>query len=166
MKESAKSPTPPPIVELIDPARIEEEVWNAGVDEWVREGNEPVTIPLDPRKWEALLRRRRSRLAAEQYEQAKEAQRRERTINSLLRPPKPSDVALDGKSVCDVQSAYNKGREEFSEAWNSKYQELPDAVSMAWDLYHDAEGDSEMRLRDRTPTVHDLPDDLTEVENG
>ena len=37
---------------------------------------------------------------------------------------------------------------------------------MAWDLYHDAEGDSEMRLRDRTPTVHDLPDDLTEVENG
>ena len=37
---------------------------------------------------------------------------------------------------------------------------------MAWDLYHDAEGDSEMRLRDRMPTVHDFPDDLTEIENG
>jgi AAA domain len=101
----------------------------------------------------------------EQQAKAQLAKRRQLLINSP-KPPRQSDIALDGKSICDAQNAYWKGREELSEAWNSKYQELPDAVSMAWDLYHDAEGDSEMRLRDRTPTVHDLPDDLTEVENG
>jgi AAA domain len=172
MKESAKSPTPPPIVELIDPARIEEEVWKAGVDEWEREGHDAGSVPLEPLRWDALLRRRRARLRAteimvEEEKQAKAQleKRRQLLINSP-KPPKQSDIALDGENICDAQNAYWKGREEFSEAWNSKYQELPDAVSTAWDLYHDAEGDSEMCLRDRTPTANDLPDDPTEVENG
>ena len=100
-----------------------------------------------------------------QQAKAQLQKRRQLLINSP-KPPRQSDIALDGKSICDAQNAYRKGREELSEAWNLKYQELPDAVSTAWDLLHYAEGDPEISLRARTPTVNDLPADPTEIENG
>jgi hypothetical protein len=131
--------------ELIDPARMEVDEWNAGVDEWVREGHDPSTVPEERPKWEALLRRRAARLKEQQLK-AQYEYRRQFEIKSL-RPPKPSDTVLDGKGVCDAQNAYQKGREELSEAWNLKYQELPDAVSMAWDVYHYAGGEPEIRLQ-------------------
>jgi AAA domain len=179
----AMSPLPP-IVELVDPAtandddlldpaRMEEEVWDAGMDEWVvHEGHTADTVPLDPLGWENLLRRRRARIRAtqimaEETRQAKaQLQKRRQLLINSPKTPGQSDIALDGKNISDAQNAYRKGREDFSEAWNFKYQELPDAVSKAWDLYHCAEGDSEMSLRDRTPTVNDLPADPTEIENG
>jgi hypothetical protein len=170
-KRRAKSPPPPPpppIVELIDPARMEQDEWNAGRDEWEREGRDPSTIPEERKEWEALLRRRAARLKREEAQQAK-AQleiRRQLVIKSLLKPPKQSDIALNGKSICDAQNAYQKGREELSEAWNSKYQELPGDVAKAWDVYHYDEGDPESWLRDRTPTANDFPADPTEIKNG
>jgi hypothetical protein len=110
-KRRAKYPLPP--VELVDPARIKPEVWNAGVDQWEREGHDPSTVPLEPRKWEALLCRRTARLREPQLKAQYEYQRLFE-IDSL-KPPKPSEVAPDGTSVCDAQNTYQKGREELSE---------------------------------------------------
>lgn len=173
-KGRAKSP-PPPIVELVDAAKTEEDEWNAGVDEWGREGHDPGTVPLERPKWEALLGRRAARLKAEraarlkaeaaQQAKAQLENRRQLVINSL-KPPKQSDIALNGKSICDAQNAHQKGREELSEAWNLKYQELPGDVAEAWDVYHRTEGDPEICLRARTPTANDFPADPTKIKNG
>jgi hypothetical protein len=154
--------------ELVDPAKMEADEWNAGVDEWVREGHDVSTVPLEPPKWEALLRRRAARLIAEKlvhHEKVQLKRRRQLVINSL-KPPKQSDIALNGKSICDAQNAYQKGREELSEAWDLKYQKLPGDVAEAWDVYHRTEGDPEICLRARTPTANDFPADLTRISNG
>jgi AAA domain len=167
-KRRAKSPPPPPppppIVELVDAAKMEEDEWNAGVDEWEREGHDPGTVPVERPKWEALLCRRAARLKAEQAK-AQLENRRQLVINSL-KPPKQSDIALNSKSICDAQNAYQKGREELSEAWNLIYQELPRDVAEAWDVYHRTEGDPAICLRARTPTANDFPADPTKIKNG
>ena len=80
-------------VELIDPAKIEEDVWKAGVDEWVlEEGNDPSTVPLEPSKWEALLRRlsariRATQIIAEEKQHAKAQLQKRRQL--LINSPKP-----------------------------------------------------------------------------
>lgn len=166
-KRRAKSPPPPPpppTVELVDPAKMEEDEWNAGADEWEREGHDLGTIPLERPKWEALLRRRAARLKA-QREKVQLENRRQLIINSL-KPPKQSDIGLNGKSICDAQNAYREGREELSEAWNLKYQELSRDVAEAWDVYHRTEGDLDICLRARTPTANDFPADPTKIKNG
>ena len=165
-KRRAKSPPPPPpppIVELIDPARMEEHEWNAGVDEWEREGRDPGTVPQERPKWEALLGRRAARLKAERAKVQLE-NRRQFLIDSL-KPPKQSGIALNGKSILDAQTAYQKGLEELSEAWESKYQELPRDVVAAWRLYHSAE-ENEMYLRPRKSTPSEFPADPTTIKNG
>jgi AAA domain len=171
MKESRKRrakspppPPPPPIVELVDAAKMEAAEWNAGVDEWVREGHDPGTVPEERPKWEALLRRRADRLKKE-AQQAQLEHRRQLLINSL-KPPKQRGIALNGKSILEAQNAFQKGREALSEAWNLKYQELPDDVAAAWDVYHRTEGDPEICLRDRKPTANDFPADPTKIKNG
>jgi hypothetical protein len=150
--------------ELVDAAKMEEDKWNAGVDEWIREGHDADTVPIERPKWEALLGRRAARLK-EKAQQAQLENRRQLLINSL-KPPKQSDIALNGKSICDAENAYQKGREELSEAWNLKYQDLPGDVAEAWDVYHRTERDPEICLRARTPTANDFPADLTKIKNG
>jgi AAA domain len=158
---------------LVDPAKMEMAEWNAGAEQWMHEGHDDCGgIPLERPKWEELLRRRAARLKAERDARlkAEEAQRakaqlenRRKLVIKSLKPPKQSDIALNGKSICDAQNACQKGREELSEAWNFKYQELPGDVARAWDVYHHTE---EMSLRDRTPTANDFPADPTTIKNG
>jgi hypothetical protein len=150
--------------ELVDPAKMEADEWNAGVDEWEREGHDLATIPETVLEWKALLRRRTNRLKAQQAKGQHEY-RRQLQIDSL-KTPKPSRIVLNGKSVLDAQVAYQKGRDELSEAWDSTYQELPDDVAKAWDVYHRPERNSEFRLRTRTPTAKDISSDLTRIQNG
>jgi hypothetical protein len=163
-KRCAEFPPPPAIVELIDPAKMEADEWNAGVDEWEREGHDPGTVPEERPIWEAILRRRAVRLKQE-AQQAELVRRRQLLINSL-KPPKQTDTALNGKSIYDAHNAYQKGREELSEVWDLKYRKLPSDVAAAWDVYHRAEGDPEICLRDRKPTAKDFPADPTKIKNG
>ena len=162
LAREARSPRrrrPRQSVELIDAAKMGEDEWNAGVNEWVREGHDAGTVPKSVQNGKHSCDAARLGSKREEAQQAK-AQleiRRQLLIKSLLEPSKQSDIVLNGKSICDAQNAYQKGREELSEAWNSKYQELPGDVAMAWDVYHYDEGDPESWLRDRTPTANDFP---------
>ncbi len=163
----------------VDPAKMEMAEWDAGAEQWIHEGHDDLgTIPLERQKWEELLRRSAARLKAERDARLKagEAQRakarlenqRQLVIKSL-KPPKPSDVPLNAKSILDAEAAYQKGRQELSETWDSKYQELPNDVTAAWDLYHAAEEGDEfptMYLRPREPTPSEFPADLTTIKNG
>jgi hypothetical protein len=151
-------------IDEIDPSRMEEGEWNAGLDEWEREGHNIDTIPVERPKWEALLARRAARLKKEEAQRT-EAKRRHYLINSL-KPPKPGDIVLNGKSILDAQSAYREGREKLSEAWTQRYEELPGDVAEAWDLYHLTEGDPAMCLRARKPTVDEFPADLERIKDA
>jgi hypothetical protein len=161
----------------VDPAKMEMAEWNAGAEQWIHEGHDDCgDIPLERPKWEELLRRSAARLKAERAARlkAEEAQRakaqlenRRRLEIESLEPPKQSDIALNGKSICDAQNACQKGREELSEAWNLKYQELPGDVARAWQIYYDTDGGfPEIFLRARKPTASDFPADPTTIKNG
>src|SRR5665213_2226061 len=125
-------------------------------------------LVLERPKWDSLLRRRAARLKAEEIARQAKAQveSQRRLLIKSLKPPKQSDIALNAKSICDTQNAYDKGREELSEAWILKYQDLPDDVAEAWDIYHRTEGNPEIRLRARTPSTNDFPADPTKIKNG
>lgn len=170
-------PPPPPIVEHVDPARMDPDEWNAGVDEWKREGHDDLAlIPLERPKWEALLRRRIERLEAEEARRAKARRQdlRQRVFNSL-KPPKQSDIVLNAKSIFDAENAYRKGLEELLAAWNLKYRELPHDAAKTWKVYHREtvynckDGDlrqTSVFLRARKPTANDCPADLMTIEKG
>ncbi|MEA2906287.1 MAG: hypothetical protein QOI12_3674 [Alphaproteobacteria bacterium] len=171
------APSRPPIVECVDPARMDPDEWNAGADEWIHQGHDDLAlIPLERPKWEELLRRRIERLEAEEARRAKARRQdlRRRVFNSL-KPPKPSDIVLNGKSILDAENAYRKGLEELLAAWNLKYRELPHNVAKAWNVYHRETvyncKDGEFRqtsvfLRARQPTANDCPADLMRIEKG
>lgn len=161
---------PAPPENRIEVDRMDPDEWEAGADEWIREGHELETVPLEGSKWKALIGRRIARLARENEVRAKARRQdlRRRTINSL-KPPKLPEVELDGKSILVAEQAYQKRRQEMLAVWNLRFRELPRIVAQVWELFHEAEGDdfdNFVYLKPRQPSTDEYPADLRLVEKG
>ena len=168
-KRPAKSP-PPPIVESVDPAKMEIEEWDAGVAEWFHEGHDMDTIPVERPEWEALLCRRAARFERERAaaEKLRLEKRRYAAIKSL-KPPKPCDIVADAKSVSDADAALSEAQGRLFEVWSSRFDGLPQDVQTAWRVYHDAINENEFcsfYLKPRTPSPDDFPANLAKIKNG
>ena len=148
---------------------MDEDEWNAGVNEWIMEGNKFEDLTSERSKWEALFRRRAARLERERAaaEEKLRLERREATIKSL-KPP-PCGIVPDAKSVSDAESALSETKLKLFDAWNGKFYRLPENVRQAWTVYQeDVGGDEypEFYLRPRTPSADDFPADLAEIRSG
>ena len=167
-KNSLRGATPPPAesvvgeevdIDEIDASKMEEDEWNAGVDEWMKEGHEPGDVPLERSKWEALLRRRAARIEREKLR----LEQRQAAIKSLTPPAR--DIA-DAKSITDAEAALSEAKEKLFEAWDRKFNQLPENVTTAWTVCHsDIDGDG-FYLRPRTLSADDFPADLTEIRSA
>ena len=154
----------------IEPDKMDIEEWDAGADEWMREGHDDlIKIPLDRPGWEALLRRRAARLKKEKVEREKvrRENRRQEQINRL-KPPQLDDAIVNAKAINEAQAAYEKGKEDLSEAWDTEYRTLPSVIQEAWNIYHQDFDDGYwgFRIRTCTPAPEDFPDDLTGIERA
>jgi hypothetical protein len=167
---TTQSPTKPVVIEEIDPSRMDEYEWNAGSDEWMREGHDDLaTVPLERPKWQALLRRRAARLERETAaaEKLKREKHRQNIIDSLT--PPPCDPIVNGKDICDAEAALSEAKESLYEAWHAKFDALQDDVRAAWIFNHVDIGEGEFwefYLRPHPPVIDDFPTNPAEIRRG
>ena len=138
----------------IDFALMDDVDRMAGADEWRREGHRDRRfIPNTDAGWNALMQRRRQRLAAEAAKVKAEAdanmkaaaeRRRKRALAAELNTA-PTKVAPSQSLAASLlvnntaQETHDRRQEQLLSTWCQQFNALADVVRDAWEAYYDRE---------------------------
>jgi hypothetical protein len=133
--------------------------WDAGADEWIREGHRDlIFISNTKAEWAALLQRRADRIASEraeaerkaQQEKAAAAERRRKQaraaelkrIKTQVQPVQSLATSLLVNS--DMQENHDRKQTQLRLTWRKQFDGLSDAVKIAWEAYYGNAGEDEL----------------------
>lgn len=139
--------------------KMDRDEWDAGADEWLREGNRDLTFISNTKaEWAALLQRRAGRIARERAEAERKAEREKaaaverrrkqeraaelKRIKTQVRPVQSLATSLLVNS--DMQENHDRKQTQLRLTWRKQFDGLSDAVKIAWEAYYSNGSDYEL----------------------